>query len=177
MLKLGGGMLGQLLAADPGYRGPRADCGQGHEAEFTDYRDKTFDTVLGPVTLRRAWYHCAECRHGFAPRDAELGVAGASLSPGLAAMTDTAAAAGPFAKAAGLLASIAHTSDDHGGVEIARRTRPAPTRRGQPHPPRRSTTAAAGPSRPMVSGVSGQVAQVSAPTAGPRASARAHWIS
>jgi hypothetical protein len=82
MLKLGGGMLGQLLAADPGQRGPRVDCGQGHEAEFTDYRDKTFDTVFGPVTLRRAWYHCAECRHGFAPRDAELGVAGASLSPG-----------------------------------------------------------------------------------------------
>jgi hypothetical protein len=30
-------------------------------------------------------------------RDAELGVAGASLSPGQAAMTDRAAAAGPFA--------------------------------------------------------------------------------
>ena len=76
-------------------------CGQGHEAEFVSYRDKTFDTVLGPVTLRRAWYHCAACRHGFAPRDAELGVAGTSLSPGLAAMNDKAAAAGPFAGAAG----------------------------------------------------------------------------
>ncbi len=100
-------MLGQLLAADPGHRGPRLPCGQGHEAEFTAYRDKTFDTVLGPVTLRRAWYHCAECEHGFAPRDAELGVAGASLSPGLAAMNDIAAAAGPFAKASGLLAGLA----------------------------------------------------------------------
>jgi hypothetical protein len=100
-------MLGQLLSADPGQRGPRLPCGQGHEAEFTDYRDKTFDTVLGPVTLRRAWYHCAECKHGFAPRDAELGVKGTSLSPGLAAMNDTAAAAGPFAKAAGLLEDLA----------------------------------------------------------------------
>jgi hypothetical protein len=103
MLKLGGGMLGQLLAADPGYRGPRAACGNGHEAEFVAYRDKVIDTVLGPVTLSRAWYHCEACRHGFAPRDIELGVAGASLSPGLAAMNDKAAAAGPFAKAAGLL--------------------------------------------------------------------------
>src|SRR2546429_4507797 len=103
LLKLGGSMLGQLLSADPGQRGPRVPCGQGHEAEFTDYRDKTFDTVLGPVTLRRAWYSCAECKHGFAPRDTELGVAGASLSPGLAAMNDIAAATGPFAKAAGLL--------------------------------------------------------------------------
>ena len=63
--------------------------------------------MLGPVTLTRAWYHCAACGHGFAPRDAELGVAGASLSPGLAAMNDRAAAAGPFAGAAGLLEDLA----------------------------------------------------------------------
>src|ERR1035441_2660751 len=107
MLRAGGGMLEKLLAADPGYRGPRVACGQGHEAEFTACRDKVIDTVLGPVTLTRAWYHCAACGHGFAPRDAELGVAGASLSPGLAAMTDRAAAAGPFAKAAGLLEDLA----------------------------------------------------------------------
>jgi hypothetical protein len=82
-------------------------CGQGHEAEFVAYRDKVIDTVLGAVTLTRAWYHCAACGHGLAPRDAEFGVAGASLSPGLAAMTDRAAAAGPFAKAAGLLEDLA----------------------------------------------------------------------
>jgi hypothetical protein len=107
MLRAGCGMLGQLLAADPGYRGPRVPCGQGHQAEFVSYRDKFIDTVLGPVTLTRAWYHCMACGHGFAPRDAELGVAGASLSPGLAAMTDRAAAAGPFAEAAGLLEDLA----------------------------------------------------------------------
>jgi hypothetical protein len=107
MLKLGGGVLGKLLGADPGYRGPRVDCGAGHQAEFVSYRDKVIDTVLGPVTLSRAWYHCADCKHGLAPRDAELGVAGASLSPGLAAMNDQAAAAAPFAKAAGLLEGLA----------------------------------------------------------------------
>jgi hypothetical protein len=107
MLAAGCGMLGQLLAADPGYRGPRVPCGQGHEAEFVSYRGKLIDTVLGPVTLTRAWYHCAECRHGLAPRDAELGVARASVSPGLAAMNDLAAAAGPFAGAARLLQELA----------------------------------------------------------------------
>jgi len=100
-------MLGELLAADPGYRGPRVPCGQGHEAVFTGYRDKSLDTVLGLVTLTRAWYHCAECGHGLAPRDAELGVAGASMSPGLAAMNDRAAAAMPFAGAASLLEELA----------------------------------------------------------------------
>jgi hypothetical protein len=107
MLQAGGGMLEQLLAADPGYRGPRASCGQGHAAEFVAYRDKVIDTVLGPVTLTRAWYHCAACGHGLAPRDAELGVPGASMSPGLQAMNDQAAAAGPFAGAARLLETLA----------------------------------------------------------------------
>jgi hypothetical protein len=73
MLKLGAGMLGELLPAGQGYRGPRLRCGQGHQPEFAAYRDKTFDTVLGPVTLGRAWYHCRDCKHGFAPRDADLG--------------------------------------------------------------------------------------------------------
>jgi hypothetical protein len=100
-------MLGEALSADPGYRGPRVDCGRGHEAVFTGYREKVIDTVLGPVTLRRAWYHCARCGHGLAPRDAELEVAGASMSPGLAAMSDKAAAAVPFAQAAGLLEDLA----------------------------------------------------------------------
>jgi hypothetical protein len=107
MLAAGCGMLGQLLAADPGYRGPRVPCGQGHEAVLAGYRDKVIDTVLGAVTLNRAWYHCAACGHGLAPRDAELGVAGASMSPGLAAMNDLAAAAGPFAGAARMLEELA----------------------------------------------------------------------
>ena len=76
LLRLGGGMLGELLSADRGHRGPRVPCGHGHEAGFAGYRDKSFDTVLGPVTVPRAWYHCAACGHGLAPRDAELGVAG-----------------------------------------------------------------------------------------------------
>jgi hypothetical protein len=100
-------MLGEALSADPGHRGPRADCGPGHEAVFAGYREKVIDTVLGPAALRRAWYHCADCGHGLAPRDDELGVAGTSMSPGLAAMNDLAAAAGPFAGAARLLEKLA----------------------------------------------------------------------
>jgi hypothetical protein len=107
LLKLGSAILGDLLSADPGHRGPRADCGHGHQAEFVAYRDKVIDTVLGPVTLARAWYHCARCKHGLAPRDAELDVTRASMSPGLRAMSDTAGAAVPFARAARLLQELA----------------------------------------------------------------------
>ncbi len=107
MLELGRAVLEPLLAADAGYIGPRADCGHGHQAGFVSYRDKTIGTVLGPVTLRRAWYHCAECGHGLAPRDAGLGVAGDTMSPGLARMTDRAAAAVPFGAAAKLVSELA----------------------------------------------------------------------
>ena len=105
--RLGGGMLERLLAADPGYRGPGTDCGAGHQAEFVSYRDKTIDTVLGPVTVSRAWYHCGQCGHGLAPRDAELGTAGQTMSPGLRKMSARAAGAVPFTPGAGLVAALA----------------------------------------------------------------------
>ena len=100
-------MLEDLLTADAGYRGPRVGCGTGHQAEFVSCRPKTVDTVLGPVTVNRAWYHCATCGHGLAPRDAELGIAGETMSPGLAKMAARAAEAVPFTRGAGLVAALA----------------------------------------------------------------------
>ena len=107
LLRLGASVLEDLLAADPGYAGPRADCGCGHQAELAGYRDKTVDTVLGPVTIRRAWYHCGQCHHGLAPRDARLGMAGSAMSPGLRKLCARAAAAVPFAAAARLVSELA----------------------------------------------------------------------
>jgi hypothetical protein len=107
MSVLGGQLLEQLLAADAGYRGPRVDCSAGHQAGFVGYRSKRIDTVLGPIVVRRAYYHCGACRSGLCPRDDQLGVSGVSLSPGLAAMTARAATAVPFAPAAALLTDLA----------------------------------------------------------------------
>jgi hypothetical protein len=107
MTSLGASLLEQLLAGDTGHRGPRIDCGAGHVAGFVAYRSKRLATVLGPVTLRRAYYHCPNCQRGVVPRDDQLGVAGVSLSPGLRTMTARAGAAAPFAQAASLLADLA----------------------------------------------------------------------
>jgi len=63
--------------------------------------------VLGPVRVTRAWYHCAECEHGFAPRDEQLGTAGTPLSPGLREMIARAGAEIPFGKAAALIKDLA----------------------------------------------------------------------
>jgi hypothetical protein len=100
-------VLEDLLAADPGYAGPRVACGCGHQAELAGNRAKSVDTVLGPVTIRRAWYHCDQCHHGLAPRDDQLGIAGQGMSPGLRKMTARAAASVPFAQASTLLAELA----------------------------------------------------------------------
>jgi hypothetical protein len=112
----GARLLEAVLAGDgDGYAGPRAACPDGYQALYAGSRDKTITTVLGPVTLRRAWYHCAECHHGFAPRDQQLGVAGGSLSPGLAEMIALAGAEVSFARAAGLLSGLA-------GITVSPRT-------------------------------------------------------
>ena len=111
----GARLLEAVLAGDDGYAGPHVKCGAGHQAGYAGSRAKTVSTVLGPVQVTRAWYHCRECERGFAPRDEQLGVAGTSLSPGLAEMIARAGAEVPFGKAAALLADLA-------GVAVSART-------------------------------------------------------
>ena len=47
---------------------------------------KTVESVLGPLPLERACYHCAACAAGFCPRDRALGLDGTSLSPAVTRM-------------------------------------------------------------------------------------------
>src|SRR5258708_10673674 len=50
MLHAGAGLLGRLLASDPGYRGPRAACGNGHPSGFVAYRRTIIHTMHSPAT-------------------------------------------------------------------------------------------------------------------------------
>ena len=94
----GARLLEAVLADDDGYAGPHAKCGAGHQASYAGSRPKAVSTALGPVQVARAWYHCRECERGFAPRDEQLGVAGTSLSPGLAQMIAGPARRSPSAR-------------------------------------------------------------------------------
>ena len=113
----GAALLQAVLDGDgDGYCGPRAACGCGGQAVYAGSRPRTLTTVLGLVTLRRAWYHCAACKRGLAPRDRQLGLLpGGALSPGLAEMTALAGAEVSFARAAGLLSGLA-------GIAVSART-------------------------------------------------------
>lgn len=97
MHKVGGICLGQVVNADGGgYRGATIACGQGHEGEFVDYRQKQLLTVLGEVVVRRAYYHCASCQCGLIPKDRELDIEGSSFSPGVRRLMGHVGAKEPF---------------------------------------------------------------------------------
>jgi len=130
--KLGAGLLEGLLSHDRGHRGPSIDCGGGHQARFVGYRDKTIDTVLGALTLSRAYYHCPSCHRGIVPKDDQLGITDASLSPGLRAMVARVGANMPFAQATGLLAELA-------GLTLTVKRVEEPPKPTEPEPPPRST--------------------------------------
>lgn len=80
-------------------------------------RPQTFTTVLGPLRLERAWYHCDACHTGFAPRDRALGMEATTLSPGAMRMAGIAASASSFAEASGLLQELAGLEIDSKSVE------------------------------------------------------------
>ena len=94
------------------------------------------DTVLGPVRLHARLVSLRGLRHGFAPRDPQLGVGGGSLSPGLAEMIDLAGAEVSFARAARLLEGLAgvtltarrveRSAEASGAARPARPPRPRP---------------------------------------------------
>jgi hypothetical protein len=83
----------------------RCDCGQ--VANYAGRRSKRFETVLGTLTLQRAYYHCAACGRGFCPRDQALGMAEGSLSPGVLRMVAQVGALVSFEEGSELLSALA----------------------------------------------------------------------
>ena len=71
--------VAQRINADTSdHVGPTAPCACGQPARYAGRRAKTFTSVLGALTLERAYFHCERCAAGFCPRDAVLGVEGTS---------------------------------------------------------------------------------------------------
>lgn len=69
MHEVGGLLLGKLLDIDTDACDSVRPCGNGHEARFLGRRPKKVVTALSPVTIRRAYYYCPDCRNGFFPKD------------------------------------------------------------------------------------------------------------
>lgn len=90
-------MLEALLNADGGEcHGAGIPCEKGHTALFVEYREKKLLTVLGEVTVKRAYYHDKECHSGFCPKDNSLDIVGTSYSPGVRRLMSKIGAMRPF---------------------------------------------------------------------------------
>ncbi len=113
VLRLAARSLEQRLNADTSdHAGPELPCCCGEPAQYRGRHEKTFESVLGPLRLDRAYYHCAKCESGFCPRDRALGLELFSLTPGVLRMTGSTAALVSFEESAGLLRELA-------GVEVS----------------------------------------------------------
>ncbi len=90
-----------------GYEGSSRACDNPrcpHEQRFVGHRPRTLATLLGQVTLRRAYYHCKHCGCACCPYDRAVGLGGGGAeSVGLAKAAALAAAVDPFVPAATLL--------------------------------------------------------------------------
>ncbi len=62
---------------------PTTRCACGEQAAYQRQRPAQVRTVLGPITIHRAYYHCLACRQGLAPLDRQLGYCAGSTSAGL----------------------------------------------------------------------------------------------
>jgi len=93
---VGSKLLEALINSDGGYRGAAITCENGHTAAFVDYREKELLTVVGKVTVRRAYYHDRECHVGFCPKDDELDIVATGYSPGVRRLMSRVGAMRPF---------------------------------------------------------------------------------
>jgi len=96
MHTVGAGLLEKLINADEGgYQGGNM-LRDGRAYEFMGYRDKEVLTVLGAITVRRAYYYDREGKKGFCPKDKALDVEDTSFSPGIRRVMGRVGAYRPF---------------------------------------------------------------------------------
>jgi hypothetical protein len=112
-LHLAGQAIEQRLNADHSDQGAeQARCECGQMARYAGRREKTFESVLGPLKLKRAYFHCATCGKGFCPRDRRLGLENSSLSPAVTRMVAAVGAMVSFEEGSQLLGELAGVAVD-----------------------------------------------------------------
>jgi len=108
----------QRLNADHSdHSGPTHPCPCGASDRYAGRRAKRIQSVLGDLTLERAYYHCAACQAGFSPRDQSLGLVGSSLSPAVTRMVGLVGALVSFAEGSELMRELAGVPVDAKQVE------------------------------------------------------------
>lgn len=96
----------QLADQSLGYEGSSRACDGtmcGRDQKFVGYRRRTLGTLMGQVTIERAYYHCKHCGASCCPYDLRVGLGRGHESVALAKAAALVAAVDPFIPAATLL--------------------------------------------------------------------------
>ena len=97
MHQIGSIMLEKLLNSDNGgFKSKTIPCEKGHKFIFKEFREKDLLTVLGSVSVKRAYYYDKECNEGYCPKDDLLDIKGTSFSPGMRRIMCRVGAHRPF---------------------------------------------------------------------------------
>lgn len=100
VLKAGAGVLEELLHdVGCGRRAESVSCECGRAMQSVGLRNKTIQTILGPIRFRRSLYVCPSCGKGCFPGDLILGVQNTGYSPGLRRLMARAGSRTSFADA------------------------------------------------------------------------------
>src|SRR4051794_20579543 len=84
-----------------GYQGSSLSCPHCRDAaRFVSYRPRTVVSLLGPIRVCRAYYHCPHCHSGTAPGDAVMRLPEAALTPAAYEIACLAGVLSSFAEAA-----------------------------------------------------------------------------
>ena len=85
MQVLGQGLLQRTVDSKPnGYKGSSMACECGGSMRFVQHRPRDIHTLFGWINIKRAYYHCPDCRKSLFPYDVASGLGTEQLSPGLA---------------------------------------------------------------------------------------------
>ena len=118
VLGLAARAIEQRINADStDYAGTHLPCDCGEPARYVGRRAKSFQSVLGELKLKRAYYHCRACSTGFCPRDLKLKIQRTCLSPAVSRMVAREGAMVSFEEGSQLLEELAGLRIDASQVE------------------------------------------------------------
>jgi hypothetical protein len=109
-MRIGAKAVELRLAQEPlGYEGSSRACDDpdcGHDQRFVGHRPRTLSTLMGQVTIKRAYYHCKQCGCSCCPYDQRVGLGSEQMSVGLAKAAAMLAVVDPFIPAATILQEL-----------------------------------------------------------------------
>jgi hypothetical protein len=104
---LGQALLGGLCELYvPAYPEGEMACRCGGEAVYQRQRRGESKTILGRIEVKRAYYLCGQCHHGFAPLDEVLGLCAGGSSAGLSELMALLGVQFPFEEAAAMVEKL-----------------------------------------------------------------------